>query len=150
MNLPSFLLTGGIALLLTGAGVNTVAAQEQAPATEQVAPPERAPRGERPRLTPEQRVERQTARLTEELSLTEDQAARLKAVNLEFAEKRHAMREVAREERRAEAEGMRAKHDAAVKGILTAEQFANYEKLMDERASKRKGRRGGKGHHGRK
>lgn len=90
--------------------------------------------------TPEERAERQTADLKEKLTLSEAQAAKVKAVNLKYAEKMEAMRQdttSGREAMRAKMQTLRAEKQAEIKPFLTAEQFAQYEKMEAERGEGR-------------
>lgn len=122
----------------------------------------RAPRGGGPgNLTPEERAERQTDVMTERLGLTEEQVAKVKELNLAFAEKMQANREKAGEDRQAARDAMlatRDEHVEALKNVLTEEQFEKWENARgprgpratqdrgnrkSKRAKGRKGKRGG-------
>jgi len=78
--------------------------------------------------------------LTEKLSLSPEQTAKVSAINTEFSTKRKAIKE-ATTERGAAKEAMKAlrgEQKAAIKAVLTAEQIAIFDTM-------KKGRRGGKG-----
>ena len=109
----------------------------------------RGHKGERGRRggTPEERAERHTKRLTEKLSLSAEQATKVAAINTDFAAKRKAAKDSAkdREEGKAARETLRSEHKTAIKAVLTPEQTATYEAMKSEG----KGRRGHKGERGR-
>ena len=75
--------------------------------------------------------------LKKELNLTDEQVAKLKTINEEGRESMKKMTKENREEMRA----VRDKQQAAVKEVLTSEQ---YDKLAKLREEARKNRRGGK------
>lgn len=87
------------------------------------------------------------AKLTEELGLTAEQKTKLEAVLKEQAESMRGLRDAAPEERREKMQAARKEINAKVKGILTAEQYAKWEKLREERGPGGPGgpRRGGPG-----
>ena len=69
-------------------------------------------------------------KMAEELSLTDDQKAKLQEV---FKAQREAMKDLSPEERREKMKESREATNAKVKAILTAEQYAKWEKIRDER-----------------
>ena len=69
-------------------------------------------------------------KMAEELSLTDDQKAKLQEV---FKAQREAMKDLSPEERREKMKESREATNAKVKEILTAEQYAKWEKIRDER-----------------
>ena len=96
---------------------------------------DRFDRGERERLSPEQRAEKQTERMTKQLDLTEAQQAEVKRINEAFAKKQETHREDMRLTREA--------HKTALEQVLTAEQRKKAEALIAQRKAKRE-ERGGK------
>ena len=81
-------------------------------------------------------IDEMLRRMTSELSLTPDQANKLKAVLTQerhVADSLHAVHAVQREAERTAAEARRANHEKAVLAILTPEQRTKHEALMKER-----------------
>ncbi len=81
-------------------------------------------------------------KMAEELNLTDDQKAKLQEV---FKAQREAMKDLSPEERREKMKESREAMNAKIKAILTAEQYAKWEKIRDER---RPGGPGGPGNEG--
>lgn len=97
--------------------------------------------------TPEERAERQTEKMVEQLSLSEAQAAKIKEVNLTFGKKMQEARAEAdgnREGMRETMQALRGEQVVEYKKYLTAEQFVKFEKIQAER----RGRRGAPGARG--
>jgi Spy/CpxP family protein refolding chaperone len=79
--------------------------------------------------TPEERAKNQTARLDSLVKLTDDQKAKIEAVNLDLSKKMtDAFRDNQdnREGRRAKMEELTAERDKQYKAILTEEQYKKY------------------------
>ncbi|WP_264522342.1 hypothetical protein [Flavobacterium sp. N1994] len=100
---------------------------------------------DREKLTPEQKIDFQVKRMTKDLSLNEKQVADVKALVAKEMEKREAKRAEmkenkaqARKDMRAQMEADQAAMSADMKKILTAEQYAKWEKIRDERKEKMK------------
>lgn len=91
------------------------------------------PAGERPAGGPRggQRGD-QLKKMAEELNLTADQKAKLQEALKAQAENRKDLKDATPEERRAAMKEAREKMDAKFKEILTAEQYAKWEKLRQE------------------
>jgi Spy/CpxP family protein refolding chaperone len=91
---------------------------------------------------PADRAERQTAKMTEQLGLNADQAAKVKAINEKFAKQANAERE----KNRASREALRTEQDKELGKVLTKDQAAKWEQLKAERQDKKgeQGKRGGK------
>lgn len=90
--------------------------------------------GERP--TPEERANRITEKMAEELTLTEAQKQQLLAINLEFAKKNEAERKEEMAARKAETEARKAElkeQDAKIQAVLTDEQNAKWTEVKAER-----------------
>lgn len=111
-------------------------------------------RGDRPQMTPEQRLQRQTKQLVDELKLNKDQEAKVLAINKKYMEKQpdfSKMRDASDEERtkmREEMMKIQAEKNKEIKTVLTPAQV----KLFDENLKKREemrrngqGRMGGQG-----
>jgi len=97
--------------------------------------------------TPEERAQKQTERLTEELALSEAQATEVAAINLDYAAKMNALKE-ASTERGANREAfktLRTEQQTAIKAVLTADQVTAYEAMKSDRKGKgrKKGNRRG-------
>jgi Spy/CpxP family protein refolding chaperone len=91
--------------------------------------PARPERTERPGGGPGQRGD-MLKKMAEELNLTDDQKAKLQEV---FKAQREAMKDLSPEERREKMKESREAMNAKLKEILTAEQYAKWEKIRDER-----------------
>lgn len=105
---------------------------------------------DREKLAPEQKVEKQVEKMTTDLSLNDKQAAQIKALltkeSVERESKRAEMQakraegtKPSQEERAAMKEKMDEKindHKAEMKKILTADQYAKWEKNMEQRKEK--------------
>jgi protein CpxP len=96
-------------------------------------------------LDPAAHAGRQTARMTEVLKLTSDQCAKVEAINRKYAEQHAALRQANgsdtdREARRAKKETLRNQHQTELKNVLTAEQWATWEKEKPQGRGK-KGKR---------
>ena len=81
-------------------------------------------------------------KMAEELSLSDEQKTKLQEV---FKAQREAMKDLSPEERREKGKQTREAMDAKIKEILTAEQYAKWEKIRQER---RPGGPGGPGNEG--
>ena len=81
-------------------------------------------------------------RMTEKLKLTDEQKPKVKAVLEESQKKRQELfsdSSVPREDRREKMKGINDNEDKKLKGILTAEQYTEYEKMKQQMATDRKG-----------
>ena len=111
-------------------------------------------RGERENLTKEQKVDLQVKKLTTDLALNEKQAIAVRSLVEKEVSKREAKREKSSamkekkmgdrekmmEERKSEMQKEQAAVAAEMKKILTADQFAKFEKLKAEQKDKMKER----------
>ena len=77
------------------------------------------------------------AKLAKELDLSADQKTKLEAALKEQAETLRGLRDATPEVRRAKMKTAREEMNTKLKGILTSEQFAKWEKLRKERGSQR-------------
>ncbi len=98
---------------------------------------------------PAQKAEKQTTMMTEKLSLSADQAAKVKDINLKYAEKRKAMKGESKEDRqknKAAFQQLRTDQQAEINKVLNKDQQAQWEKIQAERKQhhgKGKGRKAG-------
>lgn len=88
--------------------------------------------------SPQERAEHQTERLTKELSLTPEQAAKVKAILAKRGAEMDSVRSkkmagAQKEEVRGDKKAAREKTDAELKAILTPEQYAKFQAMMQER-----------------
>ncbi|MFM2213616.1 MAG: hypothetical protein RL427_879 [Bacteroidota bacterium] len=107
-------------------------------------------KGNREKLTPEQRVDLQVKRMTKDLDLNEKQVAELRTLVTKQEEKREAKRAeikekrdknaAKREEVKAAMEKERAESDAEMKKILTPDQYSKWVKIREERKATLKGK----------
>ncbi|HYG18651.1 MAG TPA: hypothetical protein VD816_06975, partial [Ohtaekwangia sp.] len=84
-------------------------------------------------------------RLRQTLSLTDEQSARMQEADRKFMEKLKSLRkgtDGTSKPDRATMRKLRTEHEAAVKSILTTEQFDKWILLREEMKNKRKQRRG--------
>jgi protein CpxP len=94
-------------------------------------------RGGGANATPEARVDR----MAKELSLNDDQKAKLKPIFEDETTKMKALRDdttVAREDRRTKAQDIRKETDAKVKGVLTADQFSKWQEQRQQAVQRRR------------
>jgi hypothetical protein len=85
---------------------------------------------------PEKQAERMTQHQTEKLGLSSDQAAKVKAINLDFAKKQqalHSEKAVGEKPDRAALQKLQDEHKATLKNVLTKEQYSQWEQLKKER-----------------
>jgi periplasmic protein CpxP/Spy len=97
----------------------------------------------REKKTPEERAQLMTDRMVKGLVLNEDQAAKLKEVNLKQARKMDALRAEQAKERqdfRKEAIEVHASAEKEYQAILTPEQYQKYQQHKEKQLEKRKAR----------
>lgn len=109
-------------------------------------------RGDRPQMTPEQRLQRQTQQLVEQLKLTKDQEAKVTAINKKYAEKQpfdfSKMRDASDDERAKMREAMtkvQAEKNKEIKALLTADQVKLFDEMQKKREENRRNGQGGMG-----
>ena len=91
---------------------------------------------QQPSRSPEDRAKHQTEMMKTELKLTAAQEPKVYAINLKYTEKMHDLREIQdTAARRKSFETMNKQIDSEFKGVLTAEQFKSYQKVMADRRS---------------
>jgi len=104
-------------------------------------------------MDPAERVERQTQRLSEALSLDADQIAKVKAIYTKNGEEQRKAFEKAkaegqefdREKMREQMKASMAKQDNEIKALLTPEQKVKFEQYLKDREERMKNRQGGPG-----
>jgi Spy/CpxP family protein refolding chaperone len=94
-----------------------------------VASAQDAKEGKKGRFTPEQRLEQ----MTKDLSLTDAQKPKVKAVIEDTAKKREALRDLDQSERREKGRALMEDENKKMKEILTPEQNEKYLKIQSER-----------------
>lgn len=113
--------------------------------------------GQRGSSTPEERAERITNKMVEELALSEEQKKKIYQINLDHAKKRQAEMDARREEmkaKRAEMEADMKAQNQEIEALLTEEQKVKWAEVKAEGKKKMeeegRGRRGGpgRGHRG--
>ena len=97
-------------------------------------------RGDR---SPEERAQLQTEMMTEALSLGEDQASRVADINAKYSEKMANIQaqEGSRRSKFQAARGLMEEKDAELEAVLTADQYATYQKKKAEMRVKMKEKR---------
>ncbi len=106
-------------------------------------------------MDPAERINRQTDRLKESLSLSADQVAKVKAIYTKNEEARRqafekarsasSNAEVDRDKMREQMRAAMTKQDEEIKAVLTAEQKVKYEQVIKEREERMKNRSNGSG-----
>jgi hypothetical protein len=97
--------------------------------------------------TPSERADKLTAKMAENLDLTNEQQAKVGEINLKYANEAASLREETREQReetRASMKDIRERQEAELKQVLTEDQQLKYEARRDERQDRRKSRRRGR------
>ncbi|MCB2408236.1 DUF4890 domain-containing protein [Hymenobacter lucidus] len=129
---------------LTALALTTTTAWAQtAPSTTAPAGPAARHRGGRmAQATPEQRAEMMTKHLTQQLSLSTEQTARVQQLALTNTHQMEAVRSkyataADRKGMGQELKTLKEQNDAQLKQILTAEQFTKYSQLQADRMAKR-------------
>lgn len=109
---------------------------------------QRGPGGDMRSKSPVDRANAQTERMTESLSLSEKQAAKVGEINLKYAEQIKDARDNFdgddRSSLRTTMNEIRTAHQEELSTVLTSEQFEQFKKEQEEMRQKRGQRRGGK------
>jgi Spy/CpxP family protein refolding chaperone len=100
--------------------------------------PAREPRAGQRGEAPRERL----AKIAEDLKLTEEQKTKVEAALKEQVETLRGLRDAAPEERREKMQAARKAFNGKMKGILSADQYAKWEKTRAERGPGGPGRRG--------
>ncbi|MGE5395177.1 MAG: hypothetical protein ACM3P1_10550 [Candidatus Saccharibacteria bacterium] len=100
-------------------------------------------------MTPEQRLQRQTQMLVEQLKLNKDQEQKVTAINKKYQEKQNfdwsKMRDASDDERakmREERMKIQAEKDKEIKAILTPDQVKLYDDMLKKREERMRSNRG--------
>ncbi|HLK96667.1 MAG TPA: hypothetical protein VK364_02760 [Hymenobacter sp.] len=93
--------------------------------------------------TPQQRADLQAQRFTQQFGLSTDQTAKVREIALAYHQEMQALRGkyAATDTRKGAGQEMktvREKYDTLLKGVLSAEQYAKYDQLRDDRVEKRR------------
>jgi hypothetical protein len=95
--------------------------------------------------SPQERAKAQTERMTADLGLNAEQAAKVNAINLKYAEQMMAEREAHKAEREAKMKEARARHEsmrdaqrAEMRSILTEKQYSTWVAKQDAMMEQRK------------
>ncbi len=104
----------------------------------------RAGRMNHEKMTPEQRATKTSQRLTQQLSLSADQTAKVQAILLAQGQEMEAIHtkyasSTDRKAAKPEMKAAKEKYDAQMKAVFTAEQYAKYNQMRDQQAQKQKG-----------
>ncbi len=100
------------------------------------------------RMTPEERAKAETQRMKTDLTLTDQQLAKVDTINLKYAKMRSGMRgqfQGDREGMMAKMQEMQQQKNAELKSVLTEEQMKKYEELLQQRRGFRGQGRGPQG-----
>ena len=95
---------------------------------------------ERKQKTPEEKAQRMTQKMSENLSLSEEQAAELEGVNIQFVNDLMAVKSdesMEKESKKAKLSELKTNHDSKLKEILTEEQYTQYEAAAEEKMAHR-------------
>ena len=96
--------------------------------------------GGRGNATPEERAKRQTDMMKDNLSLTAAQEPKVSAINLKYAKKMDDVRKIAdTAAQRKSAENIQKQKEGEFKAVLTATQFKEYLKFVEEMKARRRG-----------
>ena len=129
-------------LLLAAMAFATASFAQTAPTTTTQLPTHRVHRmGQGQRKTPEQRADHHTALLTKKLALSADQQPRVRQILLAQAQEGQALRAKypAKEQRQAhrqELKAGRAKYQAQLQSVLSADQYGKLTAMQQERHHK--------------
>ena len=96
-----------------------------------------AQQGQMPKRTPEERAQRQSQWMQQNLSLTDDQNKKVYDIMLSSAKQMDDARS-AGGDMRTQMQDINAKRDAAMKGVLTADQYQKYQQHTQEMRQQRR------------
>lgn len=94
--------------------------------------------GQRGNATPEERAAKMTERMKQSLKLTEDQATKVQAINLQAAKDMAAARESG-QDMRTSMQTIRTKQDAELQKVLTPEQYKTYQDSRQQMQNRNNG-----------
>lgn len=93
--------------------------------------------------TPEARAEKVTNKMKEKLNLSDEQVAKIKAINLDAAKKKDELKGKGKDERkemRTKIKNIETDRDNKILEVLTDEQKAQYNKMKENAKEHRKGK----------
>lgn len=96
-----------------------------------------------PKKTVDERVQDQTERMAKDLNLSEEQKAKVAAINEKYLEDAKVRKDEAKAERQvraAEAKKQADARDAELKAVLTEEQYAKHLEIKASKQEKRQGK----------
>ncbi len=96
-----------------------------------------AQQGQMPKRTPEERAQRQSQWMQQNLGLTDDQNKKVYDIMLSSAKQMDDARNSGGD-MRTQMQDINAKRDAAMKGVLTADQFQKYQQHTQEMMQQRR------------
>lgn len=101
---------------------------------------------ENKRMSPEERIKKQTERLAESLNLNQEQTENVQVLNEKYSKKMKEIlqktKEKTREGLKEKADSLNTTKDAEMKEILTEEQFVLYQELQKKRKERMQKTRG--------
>lgn len=106
---------------------------------------------EKRQSTPEARAEKVTNKMKEKLNLTDEQVAKIKAINLDAAKKKDELKGKGKDQRkemRTQVKSIEDDRDSKILEVLTEEQKAQYKKMREKSKDHRGGKGKGKGKKG--
>src|ERR1044071_8366495 len=89
-------------------------------------------------ITPEQRAEKQTAKMQQALQLSDAQKKEVYQLNLQSAQEMQAARKEARDGKKEKFKAMHERKEARLKSSLSADQSKKYQQMQEERKNKMK------------
>lgn len=87
---------------------------------------------------PKVQAEKRTQQMKVQLGLTDEQATKVEAINEQFGQQMLSLRQEQNDERRSRMRTATQERDAALKGVLTPEQFQKMTALREQRMEQRK------------
>jgi len=143
------ILSGGIYAQERGGGQRPSTQQERGGGERPSKSGDQGRQGNRQMMTPEQRLQRQTQQLVEQLKLTKEQELKVTAINKKYQEKQSfdwsKMRDASDDERAKMRETMRKiqeEREKEIKTVLTPEQVKQYDEILKKREEMRKNNQG--------
>lgn len=98
------------------------------------------------KMTPDQRAQHLTTKMTKQLALNSDQVAKISEINLGIAQKNEGIRNDANMSKEQKKEILQSNHDARMsmyKSVLTAEQYTKCEEMEKQRLERKAAKKAG-------
>ena len=94
------------------------------------------------KMTAEEQANKMTDWMKTNLKLTDDQVAKVQAINLKYANKMHEAKNStqSKEDKKSSIKADAAAKDAEMKGVLTADQYKGYQTKKEEMKKEMKGK----------